>query len=106
MQLSAEEFLQKYAKHCGHCNRNTFLPYEYEWTCVSCGFNLIKRKHELSKKQQKKTNFNIRLKYAEEKIFCICVDEYKIHEGNDYDKVYGVLSTLKKISLSKNIKIC
>ena len=51
MQLLAVEIKQKNAKRCGHCNRNTLLPYEYEWTCVSCGFNLIKRKHELSKFQ-------------------------------------------------------
>ena len=29
------------------------LPYEYEFTCISCGFNVIKRKHELSKIQRK-----------------------------------------------------
>ena len=27
--------------------------------------------------------------------FCICVDVYKIYEGNDYDKLYEVLSTSK-----------
>ena len=37
MQLSEDEIIQKYAKQCGLCGRNTFLPYEYEWTCVSCG---------------------------------------------------------------------
>ena len=37
----------------GNCNRNTLLPYEYESTCISCGFNLIK-KHELTKIQRKK----------------------------------------------------
>ena len=38
-----------------------------------------------------------RLKYAEFKKFCICIDVYKIYEGNDYDKICEVLSTLKKI---------
>ena len=39
------------------------------------------------------------LKYAELKIFCICVDAYKIYEGNDYDKIYEVLLTLKNRKL-------
>ena len=43
----------------------------------------------------KKINFINRLKYAEQKIFCICVDVYKIYEGYDYDETYKVLSTLK-----------
>ena len=32
MELTEDEIIQKYAKNCGHCNRNTLLPYEYEWT--------------------------------------------------------------------------
>ena len=36
-------------KRCGHCNRNTLLPYEYEHSCFSCGYNVNKRKNELSK---------------------------------------------------------
>ena len=56
----------------------------------------MKRKHELSKIQRKKINFINRLKNAEIKIICICVDVYKIYEGDDYDKVYEVLSTSKK----------
>ena len=48
---------KKHAKRCGHCNRNTILPYKYEFTCVSCGFNLIKGKHELSKIQRKNISF-------------------------------------------------
>ena len=95
MNLSEDEIIQKYAKKCGHCKRNTLLPYEYEWTCFSCGFNVIKRKHELSKIQRKKLNFINRLKYAEVKIFSICVDVYKIYGGNDYYEIYEILSTLK-----------
>ena len=100
MNLSEDENIKKYAKHCGHCNRNTLLPYEYEWNCISCGFSLIERKHEPTKKQRKKINFINRLKYAELKTFCICVDVYKIYEGNDYDKLYEVLSTLKKLKIN------
>ena len=57
MNLSEDEIIKTYSKHCGHCNQNTLLPYQYEWTCVSCGFNLTKRKHELSKIQRKKNKF-------------------------------------------------
>ena len=57
MKLTEDETIQKYAKRCGHCNRNTLLPYEYEFTCFSCGYNVIKRKNELSKVQWKKNKF-------------------------------------------------
>ena len=102
MELTEDEIIQKYAKKCGHCNRNTLLPYEYEYTCFSCKYNVIKQKHELSKIQRKKINFINRLKYAEVEIFSICVDVYKIFEGDDYDKKYKVLSTLKNKKLKFN----
>ena len=54
MQLSEVEIIQKYGKNWTHCNRNTLLPYEHEFTCISCGYNVIKRKHELSKIQRRK----------------------------------------------------
>ena len=88
MELTEVEIIQKYAKRCGHCNRNTLLPYEYEFTCFSSDYNVIKRKHELSKIQRKKIIFINRLKYAEVKIFSICVDVYKIYEGDNYDEIY------------------
>ena len=102
MELTEDEIIQKYGKKCLHCNRNMLLPYEYEWTCISCGFNIKKRKHELSKKQRKKINFINRLKYAAQKIFCICIDVYKIYEGDDYDEIYKSLSTIKNIKLKIN----
>ena len=74
MEITEYEIVQKNGKRCGHCNRNTLLPFEYEFTCVSCGYNVNKRKHELSKTQRKKIHFVNRLKYAEVKIFYICVD--------------------------------
>ena len=43
-----------------------------------------------------------RLKYAEQKIFCICIDLYMIYDGNDYDEIYKVLSTLKNKKLKIN----
>ena len=53
MQLSEDEIIQKCGKNCGHCNRKTLLPNEYEWTCFSCGYNVNKRKHALPKTQKK-----------------------------------------------------
>ena len=93
MELSEDEIIQKHGKKCGHCNRNTLLPYEFEWTCFSCGYNVIKRKLELSKIQRKRIHFINRLKNAEQEIFCICIDVYKNYEGDDYDKIYEVFST-------------
>ena len=52
MQLTEDENIKNYAKLCGHCNRYTLLPYEYEFTCIVSGFNLIERKHELTKIQR------------------------------------------------------
>ena len=57
MELTEDEIIKKYGKQCGHCNRNTLLPYEYEPTCFSCGYDVIKRKHELSKIERKKYKF-------------------------------------------------
>ena len=102
MELTEDQIIEKYAKKCLHCNRNTLLPYEYEWSCFSCGYNVNKRKHELSKIQRKKINFINRLKYAEVKIFSICVDLYKIYEGDDFSEIYKVLSTLKNKKLKIN----
>ena len=56
---------------------------------------LNKRKHELTKKLRKKINFIIRLKYTQVKVFSICVDVYKNYEGNDNEKIYEVILTLK-----------
>ena len=59
---------------------------------LSRGYNVIKRKLERSKIHRKKINFIKRLIYAEQKIFCICVDVYKIYDGDDYDEIYKALS--------------
>ena len=87
MEVTEDETIEKYAKKCGHCSRNTSLPYEYGWTGFSCNYNVTKRKHELSKIQRKKINFVNRSKYAEQKIFCICIDVYKFYEDNVYDEI-------------------
>ena len=54
MQLTEDEKLEGYGKRRGHCNRNTLLSYEYEFSCFSCRYNVNKRKNELSKVQRKK----------------------------------------------------
>ena len=59
MELTEDYIVQKYGKQCGPCNRNTLLPYEYDYTCFSCGFNLIKRNHALTKNQRKQKNSKI-----------------------------------------------
>ena len=102
MELTEDEIIQKYAKNCGHCKRNCLLPYEYEWSCFVCNYVVSKRKNELPKIQRKKINFINRLKYAEQKIFCIFIDVYKIYEGDDYNEIFKVLSTLKNKKLKIN----
>ena len=99
MELTEDEIIEKYAKRCGHCNRNTLLPYEFEWSCFSCNYVVSKLKNELSKIQRKKINFINRLKYAEQKIFCICIDVYKIYEDDDFSEIFKILSTLKNEKL-------
>ena len=102
MELSEDKIIQKYAKTCLNCNRDTLLSYEYEFTSLSCGYNVNKRKHELSKIQRKKINFIKLLKNAELKIFCICIEVYKIKEGSDYYILFEVFSTLKNKKLQLN----
>ena len=68
---------------------------------------MSKRKHEISKIQTKKINFINQLKYAEVKIFCICIDVYKNYEGDDYDEIYKDLSILKnkKLKINNTIRL-
>ena len=68
MELTEDEIIQKYAKNCGHCNRNTLLPYEHEGRCFSCGYNVNKRKRELSKIQRKKYIFHQSIELCKSKI--------------------------------------
>ena len=42
--------------------------------CISCGYNVIIQKIELTKIQREKLHFINRLKYAEKKIKRICID--------------------------------
>ena len=42
MELTEVEIIEKYGRQCGECNQNTILPYVYEFTCISCGYNVVK----------------------------------------------------------------
>ena len=57
MELTKDGIRQKYAKQCGKWKRNYLLPCGFDVTCVACGYNVIKRKHGLSKISLKKINF-------------------------------------------------
>ena len=76
MELTEDQNVRIYGTLCRHCDRDTFLPNEYEHTCVSYGYNVIKSKDDLSKISEKKINFIKRTKLAENKTFCICIDVY------------------------------
>ena len=78
------------------------LPFEYKITCIGCGGKVIKRKNELNKHSGKRINITERLKYAEHKIFCLCIDAYKIFEGNGCKKIYEAISNLKNKKLKND----
>ena len=95
MALTEKEIFEKYAKECKHCSRKTLLQYEYELTCVSYGYTVLQGKNEPAKIQRRKISFYIRLKYAQHKKQCTCIDVFETHDGDVSDKVYRVLSELK-----------
>ena len=72
-----------------HTNMNLLVLF-VDITSINESTNSLKYK-------EKKINFFNRLKYAEVKIFSLCVDVYKIYEGDDFDEINKVLSALKKI---------
>ena len=83
MDLTDDQIFEKIVNQCGRCIRNTLLPYEYEWTCIACGYNESMNSLKINKK-----NIVNRLKYAENKIFGICVDIHKIYEcGDEFEKI-------------------
>ena len=101
MILGEDQILQKYAKKCLSCDRNGLLPYQYEWSCYFCNYNIMKQNHELTLTQRKRLTFSSRLKNAEKKSNCICFDVMQIYDGEDYEKILDALSRLK----SKEINI-
>ena len=59
MILTEVHFFKKYAKQFMHCLRNTLMLYEYECTCIACGYNTIKRKKILQIYNEKKTSLSV-----------------------------------------------
>ena len=55
MELTEKELIKKYGTFCKHCNRNCLEPNEYKFICISCNYNVIKRKIELCKFSRKKS---------------------------------------------------
>ena len=88
-----DEIVEKYDGQCVHCGRNTLLPYAYEWTCNSCGYNVISRKIEPTKIQRKKLNSINRVKCAGKKLYKISIDVYKIYESVGFREIFAVLIT-------------
>ena len=82
--------------------RNTLLIYEYEFSFVAYGYNVLKRRHELTKLDRKEINFITRIKYAEQKTFCICIDVYQIYQGDDFNEFFNVLTKFKIKKLKIN----
>ena len=80
--------------------QKTLRYYEYEWTCLSCGYNVIKGKTELTKFQRKKVNFVYCLKYAQQKTFCNCIDDHIMYEDDRFKVFIEVFSELKNKKLN------
>ena len=48
MELSDDQIIEKFAKQRLLSLRKTIAPYECEWTCTACGYNVIRRKNEVT----------------------------------------------------------
>ena len=44
MELTEDQTIEEYAKQGGHWQRNSLLPYEYDFTCISFNYNAKKTK--------------------------------------------------------------
>ena len=86
MELNENQIIEKHGEQWMHCMRNTLLPYEHEWTCLSVGYNIIKRKHRLTKLQRKK----ISVIDSRKKVKCVCIDICRIYEGDDFKEFFNV----------------
>ena len=65
---------------------------------------LLKTEKMTEKSFRKKINFIIRLKFAQHKLFCISVNVYKIHEGDEFEEFFEVLSKFQKKKLKFQTK--
>ena len=53
MQLTDEETIKNMENIAHRCNKNTMLPYEYEYTCYFCNHSIIKLKSNYLISQRK-----------------------------------------------------
>ena len=102
MEIIEDQIDRKHGKKCGHCSRNMLLPNEYEGLCNSSDYNMIKRKNELSKNSKKISNIINRLKNAEHKKVCICIDVFEIDQGGYFKNIYEVSPNFKIEKLKVN----
>ena len=76
MELTEDEIIEKNGKKMWSLQSKNLLPCEHEFTCFSCGYNVIKRKHELSKVQRKRITFYQSLRICRTQKFlpiCRCI---------------------------------
>ena len=78
-----------------HCTRFTLQPYQYEYSCFSCGYNVIKQKYEVTKVQRREINFTNQFRCAQHKILCTCTKGYKINKSEDFKEFFNVLPIFK-----------
>ena len=86
MGMTEVEKIEKYGKQCMQCTPNTLLPYEYDLTCFSFNYNVIKRKDEITACKRKK-NFIKRLKDVRERLFVFVLMFKKYMKMKIYMKI-------------------
>ena len=69
MELTEDQTIEDYAKQGGHWQRNSLLPYEYEFTCISFNYNAKKNENMSSLKIKEKNNFYNYIKIGQRKNF-------------------------------------
>ena len=94
MEFTEKQIIEKYAKQSMYCTRNTILLYEYKRTWFSFGYVFLKQQREFTE-IQKKIKFLNHLKYARKKIMHF-FDVYRIHAGENFIRIFNVLSRLKE----------
>ena len=65
MELTEDFFFEKHRKRRIHFMSYCLVQSEYEFSCMTCEFHVMKRKNEHTKVQRKKLNYlSNRLKHA------------------------------------------